>query len=169
MTPLIVFSHLRWNFVFQRPQHLMTRLARHYRVFFFEEPVFSEGPARLEVSEPEPNVFVCRPLTPITEGGFSDEQLPTLQRLLEDLTSSRGLTSPVVWLYTPMALPMLQRLEPVRVIYDCMDFHAGFSSNTATALADEQRLIERSDLVVCSSQHLLDTIAPTARAACPAR
>ena len=147
MTPLIVFSHLRWNFVFQRPQHLMTRLARHYRVFFFEEPVFSEGPARLEVSEPEPNVFVCRPLTPITEGGFSDEQLPTLQRLLEDLTSSRGLTSPVVWLYTPMALPMLQRLEPVRVIYDCMDELSAFLNAPRELLRREAELLKAADVV----------------------
>jgi len=147
MTPLIVFSHLRWNFVFQRPQHLMTRLARHYRVFFFEEPVFSEGPARLEITEAEPNVFVCRPLTPISEGGFSDEQLPTLQRLLEDLTNSRGLTSPVVWLYTPMALPMLQRLEPARVVYDCMDELSAFMNAPRELLRREAELLKAADIV----------------------
>ena len=38
-TDLVCFSHLRWDFVFQRPQHLLTRLAKRYRVFFFEEPV----------------------------------------------------------------------------------------------------------------------------------
>ena len=38
MQTLIVFSHLRWDFVYQRPQHLMSRLARHYRIFFIEEP-----------------------------------------------------------------------------------------------------------------------------------
>ena len=37
---LICLSHLRWNFVFQRPQHLMSRFARDRRVFFVEEPVF---------------------------------------------------------------------------------------------------------------------------------
>jgi hypothetical protein len=30
---LICFSHLRWNFVFQRPQHLMRR-ARLARIFY---------------------------------------------------------------------------------------------------------------------------------------
>ena len=35
---LLVFSHLRWNFVYQRPQHLLARLGRDYRVFYIEEP-----------------------------------------------------------------------------------------------------------------------------------
>ena len=68
----------------------------------------------------------------------------------------------------PFWAGVAERLRDVAgcdVVYDCMDFHAGFSSNTAAALADEMRLIERSDLVVCSSQHLFDAIAPTSRAA----
>src|SRR5512133_1089935 len=40
---VLCLSHLRWNFVFQRPQHLMTRCAREGRVFFLEEPVFRPG------------------------------------------------------------------------------------------------------------------------------
>ena len=40
MNPLICLSHLRWNFVFQRPQHLMTRCSKANRVFFWEEPIF---------------------------------------------------------------------------------------------------------------------------------
>ena len=38
-TTLICFSHLRWNFVFQRPQHLMSRFAREMDVIFWEEPI----------------------------------------------------------------------------------------------------------------------------------
>ncbi len=37
---IIVFSHLRWSFVYQRPQHLLTRMAGRRRVIFFEEPVY---------------------------------------------------------------------------------------------------------------------------------
>ena len=62
---IVVFSHLRWNFVYQRPQHLLTRLARGRRVVFIEEPVYDETPeAWLEFERPEPNVLVCRPHTP---------------------------------------------------------------------------------------------------------
>ena len=72
MDSLIVFSHLRWNFVYQRPQHLMERLAKRYRVFFFEEPVYEAGSPRLVVSEPRKNVFVCTPRTPFDSTGFHD-------------------------------------------------------------------------------------------------
>src|ERR1041384_8308221 len=48
---LVCFSHLRWDFVYQRPQHLLSRCAQGRRVFFFEEPVYDGGPLRLEVKE----------------------------------------------------------------------------------------------------------------------
>src|SRR3954467_14220390 len=43
MQTLIVFSHLRWNFVYQRPQHLLSRLAKRWRLVFFEEPMTGEA------------------------------------------------------------------------------------------------------------------------------
>ena len=49
---VVCLSHLRWDFVFQRPQHLLTRFARDRRVFFVEEPIFDDGAEpRLDVSE----------------------------------------------------------------------------------------------------------------------
>src|SRR3954469_4593866 len=91
MQSMIVFSHLRWDFVFQRPQHLMTRLAQAYRVFFIEEPVASDGPPSLDISEPAPNVHVCRPRLPSTEGGFACAEAPALQRLIEELLATHGI------------------------------------------------------------------------------
>ena len=35
---ILCLSHLRWDFVFQRPQHFLTRFAKHQRVFYVEEP-----------------------------------------------------------------------------------------------------------------------------------
>jgi UDP-galactopyranose mutase len=40
---LVCFSHLRWHFVYQRPQHLMERFARENRVFFVEEPIYASA------------------------------------------------------------------------------------------------------------------------------
>ena len=51
MTHLIVFSHLRWNFVFQRPQHLLSRLAKRWQVIFVEEPMPRSERNELEVFE----------------------------------------------------------------------------------------------------------------------
>ena len=69
---IIAYSHLRWDFVFQRPQHLLSRLAQHYPVLFVEEPVYDDGAPFMERSSPAPNVTVCRAHTPIHANGFHD-------------------------------------------------------------------------------------------------
>src|ERR1044072_8943242 len=120
MQTIIFFPNLRGNFVFQRPQHLMTRLGKTHRIFFFEEPVFDPGPERLALSPPAAGVTVCRPHTGLRQPGFSDEQLPALRNLLDDLLRSQDIHAPVAWMYTPMALPLLERLDVAAGVYDCM-------------------------------------------------
>jgi protoporphyrinogen oxidase/glycosyltransferase involved in cell wall biosynthesis len=146
-TCLIVFSHLRWNFVFQRPQHLMTRLARHQRVYFVEEPVPAEGAARLELVDVAPNVRVVRPHTPVRAPGFHDEQLPVLQRLLAKLIADEGIEDHAVWFYTPMALPLAQQLSPSAVVYDCMDELSAFLNAPKQLLQRERALLKAADVV----------------------
>src|SRR5689334_23603949 len=74
---LVCLSHLRWDFVYQRPQHLMSRFARDRRVFFFEEPTFEDGPARLDVSERPGGVRVAVPRLP---HGLAPEEVEAAQR-----------------------------------------------------------------------------------------
>jgi UDP-galactopyranose mutase len=145
MPTLIVFCHLRWDFVFQRPQHLMTRLAEHYQILFVEEPVFDEGRAHLKKTAVAPNVTVCQPHTAIHAPGFHDDQIPTLQALLADLVPAGE--QPVVWFYTPMALPLLQGLHPSLVVYDCMDELAAFKNAPKQLLQRESALLNTADLV----------------------
>ena len=145
MPTLIVFCHLRWDFVFQRPQHLMTRLAEHYNILFIEEPMHTEGEGRLEQTTVAPNITVCRPHTPIQQFGFHDDQLPTLQVLLADLVPLDE--APIVWFYTPMALPLLQVFKPSKVIYDCMDELAMFKNAPKQLLQRESALLNIADVV----------------------
>ncbi|PQO99436.1 glycosyl transferase [Massilia phosphatilytica] len=144
MPTLIVFCHLRWDFVFQRPQHLMTRLAEHYRILFVEEPVYDEGKAHLKKTAVAPNITVCQPHTGIQAPGFHDDQIPTLQTLLGDLVPEGE--RPVVWFYTPMALPLLQGFDPALVIYDCMDELAAFKNAPKQLLQRENALLNIADL-----------------------
>jgi glycosyltransferase involved in cell wall biosynthesis len=144
MPTLIVFCHLRWDFVFQRPQHLMTRLAEHYQILFVEEPVYHEGQAHLQKTAVAPNITVCRPHTAIQAPGFHDDQIPTLQTLLGDLVPEGE--RPVVWFYTPMALPLLQGFQPALVIYDCMDELAAFKNAPKQLLQRESALLNMADL-----------------------
>jgi len=145
MPTLIVFCHLRWDFVFQRPQHLMTRLAEHYNILFVEEPMHTDGEARLEKTQVAANITVCRPHTPIHQFGFHDDQLPVLQDLLADLVPAGE--EPIVWFYTPMALPLLQGLKPSKVIYDCMDELAAFKNAPKQLLQRESALLNIADVV----------------------
>lgn len=145
---IIVFSHLRWSFVYQRPQHLLTRMAGRRRVIFFEEPVYDhEREPFLECSMPEPGVLVCRPHTPSQEAGFHDEQLQWLTPLLEKLLSKENLGRYIAWFYTPMALPLARVLRPALVVYDCMDELTGFLQAPKELVQREKALLEVADLV----------------------
>ena len=121
MNSLIVFSHLRWDFVYQRPQHIMSRLARHWRILFVEEPVFDPGDPYAELRAPLTNITVMRPHTPLTSPGSHDDQIPLLQKLVSQTVEREHLGRYGAWLYTPMALPLLQTLTPHVLVYDCMD------------------------------------------------
>src|SRR5271165_2597563 len=117
---LICLSHLRWDFVFQRPQHLMSRFARDRRVFFVEEPIFHAGEPGLRVTTcARSGVQVVTPhLSPRTDA----ERDRTVERLLGEFVGARGIESPVAWFYTPMALRFFpSAISPALVVYDCMD------------------------------------------------
>jgi UDP-galactopyranose mutase len=147
MKTLIVFSHLRWDFVYQRPQQLLSRLAKKYRVFFVEEPVFDEAPAHWEFSTPATDVLVCRPHSPVGAAGFHDEQIPVLRALLQTLIHEQGIKKSVVWVYTPMALPLIAELKPLVLVYDCMDELAAFKNAPRQLLQREHALLKVADLV----------------------
>src|SRR3954467_15507588 len=144
---LIVFSHLRWSFVYQRPQQLLSRLASRYPVYFFEEPVPTRGESYLEVEEAAPGVHVCRPHTQSATPGFHDNQIPALQRFLDQLVQERGLEDCVLWFYSPMALPLARGLDARAVVYDCMDELSAFMYAPRQLQQRENALLKIADLV----------------------
>lgn len=145
MSTIIVFSHLRWDFVYQRPQHLLSRLAQHYKIVFFEEPVYRTGESTMEMSTPIPNLTVCRPVTPVDMPGFHDDQLPYLKKMVRDLGQDEQ--DYIVWFYTPMALPLLQELKPRVVVYDCMDELSAFKNPPKQLLQRESAVLKLADIV----------------------
>lgn len=153
---LVVFSHLRWNFVYQRPQHLLSRLARHYPVLFIEEPVRDAGPPRLDRARVCDNLEVLTPRTPVEAGGFHDDQLALLQSLVTDHLREQGIDDYVVWFYTPMALPLLAELSPRAVVYDCMDELAAFKDAPRQLRQREQALMKSAQLVLTGGPSLYE-------------
>ena len=156
MPHLVVFSHLRWNFVFQRPQHLLSRLAQHYSVVFIEEPMRCEGPAWLERSSPCAGVEVLRPHTPVDAPGFHDDQLAILEPLIGDWFAGEGIVDTIAWFYTPMALPLLQELQPRAIVYDCMDELSAFKGAPRQMRQRETALIKAAQLVLTGGPSLYE-------------
>lgn len=156
MPHLIVFSHLRWGFVYQRPQHLLSRLAEHYRVLFVEEPLHSPGPPRFDVVPQGPNIDVLCPRTPVEAHGFHDDQLSVLKPLLTDYLRDHGIDDYVVWFYTPMPLPLIAQLRPRAVVYDCMDELSAFKDAPRQLRQRETALLKLAGIVFTGGLSLYD-------------
>jgi glycosyltransferase involved in cell wall biosynthesis len=156
-TNLICFSHLRWNFVFQRPQQLMTRFARDMRVIYWEEPV-EIGPketAFLQVREADdfPDVRLVVPHLPA--GMPEDAREAALSRLLDAHVAA--LRGPLIaWYYTPMMLPFSRHLAADVTVYDAMDELSKFRFAPAKLLELEQELIDKADVVFTGGSSLYE-------------
>ena len=154
--PILCFSHLRWDFVFQRPQHLMTRFAASRPVFYIEEPVGADPgeAARLEARNDVSGVVVVTPRLP--EGLDEATRDDVLAGLLGDLLAERDLERPVLWYYTPMMLPFSRRIEAAAVVYDCMDELANFRFAPAALRPLEQELIATADVMFTGGYSLYE-------------
>ena len=152
---LFCFSHLRWDFVFQRPQHLMTRFGKSYRVFYFEEFVEEPGLAepKLDRRKVADGVEVVTPM--LAPGLAESDQRTMLRDLLDTFVAAEGPPA-VAWYYTPMMVPFSFHLDADCVVYDCMDELANFRFAPPELLAFEQRLLDRADVVFTGGYSLYE-------------
>jgi glycosyltransferase involved in cell wall biosynthesis len=152
---LICFSHLRWNFVFQRPQHLLSRCAKKRRVFYVEEPITAPGAARLEVTlDEKTGVHVVLPHLPPELTGAAREAEQA--RLLGNICEQWSIVDPVAWFYTPMALSIAAALRPRAVVYDCMDELSAFKGAPKELLTREAELLAIADVVFTGGHALFE-------------
>jgi UDP-galactopyranose mutase len=153
-TTLICFSHLRWDFVYQRPQHLLSRFARTSRVFYVEEPVFGSDSPRLDITARENGLQVVVPSLP--QGLSVDARHEALRDLVDELIAQESITTFVSWYYTPMALPWTRHLEPIALIYDCMDELSLFRGAPAEMVERERELIALANVVFTGGTSLYE-------------
>ncbi len=155
---LLCLSHLRWDFVFQRPQHLLTRAARDHDVIFFEEPAFKPGVSapRLERHPVPEGVSVAVPVLP--EGMAADAAaVADAQRaMLDGLLAPEAGRRLIAWFYTPMALEFAGHLVPDVTVYDCMDELSAFRGAPPGLLRLERALLDRADLVFTGGRSLYE-------------
>ena len=152
---VICFSHLRWHFVYQRPQHLLSRCARGRRVFFFEEPVFDsvEDSHLSSIHDPSGVTVVV----PHLRSGLEPAAIEaTLRRLLDVLIDTERIQPGLLWYYTPVALAFSGHLAPHAIVYDCMDELSGFAGAPAGLRDAESALLARAHLVFTGGHSLYE-------------
>src|SRR5215203_4200085 len=151
---VVCVSHLRWNFVFQRPQHLLTRCAAERRVFYFEEPIYDEAAVpRIELQR-DAGVHVVVPHLPA--GIVADSAIVAQRQMLDQLILDERIDDFVLWYYTPMAVPFTAHLQPRTVIYDCMDELSAFAQAPGELRAYERQLLATADVVFTGGQSLYE-------------
>ncbi|WP_034691125.1 glycosyltransferase [Kaistella palustris] len=145
---MIVFCHLRWDYVYQRPQHLLSRLAKDYRILVVEEPVahtpHSKGSFNLR--EVEPNVHVCQPAIDDIENLG-----PYLKKHLHNTQFTVG------WFYSAAFVSVLETLEFETVVYDCMDELSLFKGASAKLIEQENTLLAAADTVYTGGKSLYES------------
>ena len=152
---LICFSHLRWDFVYQRPQHLISRFATIYTVYFVEEPFHdAHGEPTLTFTPKTDSLWIVRPHLP---AGINSEESEKLQKnLLDKFLKTKNSDDVIFWYYTPMALAFSGHYKPALTIYDCMDELSHFK-NAPPKLKDyEDALLQKADIVFTGGQSLYD-------------
>ncbi len=152
---LLCLSHLRWDFVFQRPQHLLTRAADTFRVVFVEEPVISDiAEPDLVLRSEQPDVTVATPHLPADLDPADTDAAQ--RRVLDRLLAQLGGPLDVVWYYTPMAFPFAGHLKPRKVVFDVMDQLSAFDGASPRLALLERQLLRRADIVFAGGRSLAE-------------
>ncbi|UFH54823.1 glycosyltransferase [Spirosoma sp. KNUC1025] len=153
VTDLFCFSHLRWNFVYQRPQHLLSRASGQWRTWFWEEPVRDER-NWLEVRSLSNQRYV---VVPHLQPGLSEEKIALQQKeWVNQILSQHQITDYIAWYYTPMALSFTDHLRARLTIYDCMDELSAFHGAPPQLRSRERQLMQRADLLFTGGYSLFE-------------
>lgn len=150
----ICFSHLRWDFVWQRPQHLMGRFARDGRVFVFEEPIFEGEKAHYTIESAGTDLWIIKPRIP--NNTAPSEVVEAQRAFLNEIIETYSIDSHISWYYTPMMYEWSKHLQPEAVVYDCMDELSGFLNAPDGIRQREAELMDRADLVFTGGRSLYE-------------
>jgi glycosyltransferase involved in cell wall biosynthesis len=149
---LVCFCHLRWNFVYQRPQHLMTRFARTNRVFLIEEPLFDADDNPYLQLDRKGNLTI---IVPHLQNGLSEEGSSFQEvMLLRAFFDEEKIIDYLFWYYTPMALAIGNYFSPKLIIYDCMDELSLFNFAPPALKEREKELFNKADIVFTGGHNL---------------
>ncbi|GAA4377046.1 glycosyltransferase family 1 protein [Hymenobacter koreensis] len=156
---LVCFAHLHWDFVWQRPQHLLSRFAQQTRVFYIEEPCthFDDTKMKpwMEVKDREEGKL--KVVVAHLPGGLTEEKADAIQaEMLTAYFEKEKIQDFIAWYYSPMFLAKSRHLKPALTIYDCMDELANFKGAHPELRSREQELFKQAQLVFTGGQSLYE-------------
>lgn len=141
---MIVFCHLRWDFVYQRPQHIISRLSETYNILVIEEPIHNEDGKLYKLENINPNLTILKPQV---------DSIAEIKTILEQLHIKN---IDFAWFYSPAFVDLLPYLKINTLIYDCMDELSQFKGASKELRAQENLLIQEADLVFTGGKSLYE-------------
>ena len=156
---LVCFAHLHWDFVWQRPQHLLSRFAQHGRVFYVEDAFYHNDDLiepHIEIKERQNGLKVVVAHLPNRLRADDTAADQAQFELLSKFFHQQSITKYAFWYYTPMALGKSRQFHPLLTVYDCMDELANFKFAPPALKKREQELFQRADLVFTGGQTLYE-------------
>ncbi|GAC1567869.1 MAG: glycosyltransferase family 1 protein [Vulcanimicrobiaceae bacterium] len=146
---IVVASHLRYDGVFQRPQQIVGRLARRVPVLYVEEPFLAQADDD-DLRDAGGGVTVLRPKRRNVPDAGPDV------RTLQAIAAWSAARRPLVWLYTPMMLPVADALPAAPLVFDCMDELSAFAFAPPNLLEREAALLRRARYVFTGGRSLYE-------------
>jgi glycosyltransferase involved in cell wall biosynthesis len=146
---MVVFCHLRWGFVYQRPQHLISRMAQHYKILFVEEPIPFQHPDeeneyQLEIIND--NLHVLKPKV---------RRIEDIKKVIKPLVQNCELE--IGWFYSAAFSPLITNFVFDTVIYDCMDELTLFKGASPQLITQEKFLMAEAHIVFTGGKSLYDS------------
>lgn len=145
---MIVFCHLRWQFVYQRPQHLISRMSKTFKILMVEEPIgFDAGEEFTAIiNEVNPNLYILQPKV---------RSIEDIASVLPKYVSNKAIK--IGWFYSASFGPLLNSLDFETVIYDCMDELSLFKGAPQSLINQEQFLLQQADIVFTGGKSLYES------------
>lgn len=144
---MIVFCHLRWQFVYQRPQHIISRMAKTMRVLFIEEPLpFNEN-------EPSGNLMIINEMLHVLQPNVKN--IKSIADIIPDYVLNRQI--PIGWFYSAAFCPLLETIDFENVVYDCMDELSLFKNAPLQLIHQEKYLMSKADIIFTGGKSLYES------------
>lgn len=145
---MVVFCHLRWEFVYQRPQHIISRLSKNYKILFIEEPIGVDagGVNTANLRVVSENLHVLQPKTTC---------IADIAQILPQYIGNRSVK--VGWFYSSAFIPLLEYLVCDTIVYDCMDELTLFKDAESRLAGQEAQLLDCAAVVFTGGKSLYES------------